>query len=401
MSTGASGWVFLRNNPAAQATVLFLANGKVLGEAIANGFRPDLKKSGIGEGDHAFSIIFKQKISADDYKNSMFMAIWPDGSHFEVFSGNAVVNINTTETFENSSLQNDHPLVQKLLKYGPVYAESAPLMPPVGLPSELLDSTQLSASKYLLGTLSSIGMDPDFIVRAAAKDTFPVPHLHNREGYAPGNDFAYWLSGYVDYFKIQYLARVHGVDSGRYFDFGGSTGRVFRNFAVQTDGWDVWACDFKQSSHEFNIKYFPNNVRPFLNTAFPALPMPDGYFDLITACSVFTHINETETSWLLELRRMLKIGGLACLSIHNDDTWLKMNADLRKTVENFRPDIANRQTIPEDRSVVTFRHDDPYNCNVFHTNDYIRLNWGRYFEICAIEPQFLGQQAMVVCRRTA
>jgi hypothetical protein len=49
--------------------------------------------------------------------------------------------------------------------------------------------------------------------------------------------------------------------------------------------------------------------------------------------------------------------------------------------------------------VVTFRHDDPYRCQTFHSDEYISRNWGRFFEICEIRPLVLGIQAMVVCRR--
>jgi hypothetical protein len=72
----------------------------------------------------------------------------------------------------------------------------------------------------------------------------------------------------------------------------------------------------------------------------------------------------------------------------------------KNVVREFRPDIGNNTTIPEGKTVVTFRQDDPYNCHTFHKNDYIRNTWGMFFEICAIEPVFIDSQAMVVCRRT-
>ncbi len=38
--------------------------------------------------------------------------------------------------------------------------------------------------------------------------------------------------------------------------------------------------------------------------------MEDGSFDLIWAVSVFTHLAETWSAWLLELHRVLKPGGI-------------------------------------------------------------------------------------------
>ena len=139
----------------------------------------------------------------------------------------------------------------------------------------------------------------------------------------------------------------------------------------------------------------------FLNNSLPSLPLPDNYFDFITGYPVFTHINETETAWLLELRRILRVGGIAYLSIHDSETWKDMSESLRSTVARCRPDIVDKVGLPVGKTVATFREDDPYNCNVFHSHSYIHQNWGRFFKICAIEPRTVGQQAVVVCRRTA
>jgi hypothetical protein len=52
----------------------------------------------------------------------------------------------------------------------------------------------------------------------------------------------------------------------------------------------------------------------------------------VTAFSVFTHINEPEIAWLLELRRILKIGGIACNSVHDEATWQNPVPLLRDTI---------------------------------------------------------------------
>src|SRR6185503_12477254 len=69
------------------------------------------------------------------------------------------------------------------------------------------------------------------------------------------------------------------------------------------------------------LRHLPRAVKPFQCTALPSLPLPDASLDLVTAFSVFTHIDEYELTWLLELRRLLKSGGIAYLTIHSDDTW--------------------------------------------------------------------------------
>jgi ubiquinone/menaquinone biosynthesis C-methylase UbiE len=250
------------------------------------------------------------------------------------------------------------------------------------------------------------GEDRQSIIDALQRDEWPIPDAQNRENYAPGYDIAYWISGYGHYRLLSKTAERHGVDGGRCYDFGGSSGRVCRHFAIQSDAWDVWLSDFKESSVEFVADYLPMNIKPFVNAAFPSLPLPDAYFDLAYGCSVFTHINELEIPWLLELRRILRIGGLACLSVHNDDTWRWLaehpEDQQRKRNREWRPDVADLPEIPEgERIVVTHRDDDPYNCNVFHSDGYLRRVWGRFFKIVEIIPHSLGIQALVVCRRTA
>jgi ubiquinone/menaquinone biosynthesis C-methylase UbiE len=280
--------------------------------------------------------------------------------------------------------------VDKLLKYGTTYADDNVVLPPVGYPVDFIDKGYLATNSYWQA--------PD-LEEHIRRDRSPIPHEKNREGYCPGYHLGYWLSGYADYQKTLQLVHKYGVTNGRYFDFGGSTGRVFRHFAFQSDKWDVWSSDFKLSSVEWNLLHLPNQIKVFANNSNPSLPLPDQYFNLVTGYSVFTHINEPETHWLAELRRVLKVGGIAYLTVHDEATWADQSASLRSTVEKFRPDIANSREMPCGKTVVTFRMDDPYNCNVFHSRDYLYRVWGRFFEITEIQPFWVGKQAVVVCRK--
>jgi SAM-dependent methyltransferase len=235
------------------------------------------------------------------------------------------------------------------------------------------------------------------VAEAIARDDARIPARQNREGYG-ATDAQYWMSGYVEYLTLTGIAARHGVRHGVMFDFGGSTGRVFRNFHYQ-GGWKVWANDFKRSSVEWNLANFPPAIRAFQGMYQPVLPIRSDTFDLIIALSVFTHIDETETNWLLELNRVLKPGGIALLTIHNEATWSDMGEGLRKAMETHSPDIASLPVMPADRIVSNFRLDDPYRCNVFHSDAYIRRQWSRFFDVLEILPRMSGAQAIVVLRR--
>lgn len=291
----------------------------------------------------------------------------------------------------------DAQRLKHLLAYSSPYAESQPLEPNPASPADFGD-TDLAPYAWLFNG-QILPQDVDDIRSALVRDTAPIPATINREGYSGENHLAYWLSGLTEYRRITAMAAAHGVTGGQYFDFGGSTGRVFRHFHFQSGDWRVWSSDFKITSVEWNIANMPPAIRVFQNAYLPILPMEDGSLDLITAMSVFTHIDETETGWLMELRRILRPGGLAIVTIHSEDTWLHMPQTLRDVIERFSPDLAAQPVLPPGRSVSNFRTDDPYRCNTFHTTDFVRHQWSRYFEVCSFIPRASGAQTAVILRK--
>jgi hypothetical protein len=48
---------------------------------------------------------------------------------------------------------------------------------------------------------------------------------------------------------------------------------------------------------------------------------------MISAYSVFTHIEAMETTWLMELRRVLRKGGIAWITVHTEGTLADMTPD--------------------------------------------------------------------------
>ncbi len=284
----------------------------------------------------------------------------------------------------------------QLLGYSNPYAASQPIEPSPANPVDFID-VDLAPFKHMFDA-PDLHFDADEIRSSLQKDTAPIPAKINREDYCDDH-LTFWLSGYFEFGKLAAMAAKYGITGGSYFDFGGSTGRLFRHFHFQSNEWDVWSSDFKMTSVEWNIENYPSDIAVFQNTYFPFLPIEDSTFDLITAMSVFTHIDETETTWLMELRRILKPGAIAIVTIHNEDTWLNMQPALREVIEEYSPELAANPTLPSGRSVSTWRRDDPYRCNTFHSNDYIETQWSRFFEIMDIIPQASGMQAAVILRK--
>lgn len=246
----------------------------------------------------------------------------------------------------------------------------------------------------------------------AARDSYPLPSAADREGYHGERHYEHWLSGLRDYGLIGARLSQHGAAlsaGAAVLDFGCASGRVLRHFLSQSDGLQLWGCDINQRNVEWVRRFLAPSIRVFQNSVLPTLPLEDRSFDLIYAFSVFTHVDELELAWLLELRRLLKRGGVAYLSIHSDHTWSIMNPklpiyrailDLREALPelNLGEEMFARP-LPSERFVIAAPTGLVYNVNTFHSTDYVRSTWGRFFKILDIYRQGSGYQDVVVLRK--
>jgi SAM-dependent methyltransferase len=243
-----------------------------------------------------------------------------------------------------------------------------------------------------------------------ASDTYPIPIPEDREGYSPGQDERYWLMGLLDFLKIQYVAHSYQVPLRRYLDFGCASGRVLRHFLCQSSVQEIWGSDINHRHIRWLWEHFPERIKPVYNHCLPTLPIEDNYLDLVSAFSVFTHIDVFETAWLAELRRILRPGGLAYLTIHNEATWELLRGEvdnpdnrLVQSLKKVDPEFLSkiREPLAEGRAIYRFMEHGPYRANVFHSNSFIHQVWGRFFEVMEIKPAFHVRQTVVVLRKPA
>ncbi len=251
-------------------------------------------------------------------------------------------------------------------------------------------------------------LDGRSISDMAAQDTWPLPCPPDREGYNPGYDVQYWFSGLSDYLKIMREASQHGVDIHRYLDFGCASGRVIRHFCAQSDVSEIWGSDINQRHIRWLYEHLPMRVKPVFNHCIPALPIPDNYLDLVSAFSVFTHIDTFETAWLAELRRILRPGGLAYLTVHNEDTWNILRGELDnpqnrlvQSIKSVDPEFPQRVMgeMPDQRTIYRHTVQGPYRAQVFHSNNYLKNVWGRFFEFLEILPAHHVRQTVLVLKK--
>lgn len=229
-----------------------------------------------------------------------------------------------------------------------------------------------------------------------AGDTAPIPATSDRENYSGSDHAAYWLSGLSDALSVARQSARLGLGAGsRYFELGCASGRVVRHVAFHT-AVPISCCDINKRHTEWIRLFLPERINVFHSSAIPNLPLEDNSIDIATAFSVFTHIDDFETAWLLELRRILRPGGLAYVTVSTDQTWEKYKHDwitdhiapLAHKITEYKIDEAFfNGALPREKTVIWWQSErELYNSMVFHHENYIRREWGRIFKVLEVIP---------------
>jgi len=105
-------------------------------------------------------------------------------------------------------------------------------------------------------------------------------------------------------------------ETGRVLDFGCGCGRTLRWLMKRSPCLELHGVDVDAEAIEWCREHFPQG-KFLVNNPDPPLPFPHEFFDAIYCLSVFTHLAEAmQDRWILELRRILKPGGLLILTVH-------------------------------------------------------------------------------------
>lgn len=236
-------------------------------------------------------------------------------------------------------------------------------------------------------------------------DSTPISHTVDRENYYDDRHIEYWLSGYDDFKKIEpFLCEVDGPK--RYLDIGGSTGRVIRH-AVRLPDMECWLSDINVNWIDWVNKYFDSNVIAYQSRITPSVPAEDNYFSVVSAFSVFTHLDNDEMQWLLELRRVLRPGGYLYLTTMDENVWDKLKHPdwswLRNSVSRGNKDkefaALVAKPLPGERFVWSYSDAESYNINTFLRSDYVKRHWGKLFSSVEYRPAGHGFQTVVVLKK--
>jgi len=246
--------------------------------------------------------------------------------------------------------------------------------------------------------------DQPRVVDLILSDEMPIPATEDRENYYDDRHIEYWISGYADCRKLEpYLSNPHGPE--RYLDFGGATGRVSRHL-TRNPRREVWLCDINVNWIAWIDRHFNRSIRAFQNRIQPSLPIEDKYFDLISAFSVFTHLDQDEIPWLLELRRILRPEGYLYLTVLDDHVWDRLKDPawewLFKSLSRGRNDeflIEQCQKPLSERMVLEYSSAEAYNINTFLSRAYLKKKWGAFFSEMTFLEDYHNYQTAVVLKR--
>jgi len=241
---------------------------------------------------------------------------------------------------------------------------------------------------------------------ALARDTWPLPKTEDREGYYGSDHFSYWASGLLDARMLIDTAREMQVPLGTYLDLGCASGRVTRHTALEVQEMKTYGCDINRLHVEWCNRFLPPQVTTFQNTSIPSLPMESNSVDIVSAYSVFTHIEAMETSWLMELRRILRPGGIAWITLHTEGTLKDMTPDwplwspVMKHPKAASLFDTEARTFEGERLVLRWLSGRSYSSNVFYKEAYVRSHWGRIMEVADFRRRHPSFQDVVILRKT-
>lgn len=233
-------------------------------------------------------------------------------------------------------------------------------------------------------------------------ETLPLPPVPDRMGYSADNaEYLDW--GRTDKGLLmkpinKYLGKSNDV---RLLDFGCSSGRVLRHFygESQTSGWGLYGVDIQARPIQWIRENFPKQFCVYTGTVMPHLPFPDNYFDVIYGFSVFTHIKFNWDMWLLELKRVLKPGGLLLQTIHTETAWQTYYDHRTESwaSDNHSKKMLETREMPYDY----FYYGDISVSQVFWKKEIAREYWGRYLDVLEVmpPPDRRSFQDWMICRK--
>jgi SAM-dependent methyltransferase len=224
----------------------------------------------------------------------------------------------------------------------------------------------------------------------------PPKHLQMRVvgGYVP--DFI--SSGYVIYQDLNCALGPAGKelkDFGSILDFGCGCGRAVRVLKTLMPSCHIYGTDIDEEA----IGWLKNNYTKFAEfyvaPHIPPTSFEDNMFDFVSGISVFTHLPEDlQFQWLKELNRITKPNGYLVVSIHGEKFYKDLEREIKDIMKNkgfyysdFGKNYGASINLPD------------FYQTAFHSPEYIKREWSKYFEVIDIQALRMGNNQDTVLLR--
>lgn len=183
------------------------------------------------------------------------------------------------------------------------------------------------------------------------------------------------------------------LDGKRVLDFGCGAGRVLAPAISEDPQAEFWGCDLHAPSVAWLREHLSLGERAFQTAAWPPIDQPDASFELIYAFSVFTHLVDSWSAWLLELHRVLSDDGLLIVTVFGpgqsafgEEPVAEASTGMNVLYPSASWDVGGPL--------------------VLHSEWWLRAHWGRAFEIVSLRPgdpggapPLFGQGVLVLRKR--
>jgi SAM-dependent methyltransferase len=250
-------------------------------------------------------------------------------------------------------------------------------------------------------------------LRLIERASIPPPDLIERvAGTRHGR--AFLSEGYKLFGEFREAVERHGdLASARLLDWGCGCGRVLAHWQGDAGVSELFGCDIDPEAIAWCQGHLPL-ARCAVIPAWPPTGYGDQAFDVVTSCSVLTHLDRhAQALWLAEMGRILRPGGLLVASVHGpsaalfafpparprDSLWSRLGAR--------RPRL--RPAIDLDASGIFDGMDDHalddvapagYYRSTFQSESYTRRSWTPWFDVVEYSVRGIGNnQDLVVGRR--
>jgi len=199
--------------------------------------------------------------------------------------------------------------------------------------------------------------------------------------------------------------------AGSVLDFGCGSARVLPHIAALSPSALCAGCDVDSSAIAWARRHRPQ-LQWSVSRFEPPLPFAEESFDLVYSISVFSHLDEPlQDRWLAEMRRILRPGAVALLSVHGRYAFEqfrtgRVRTAWCRTAAFDRPPLSASELAFEPYRRSVFNNADLQGVGnqyglAFHGSDYLRARWSTAaLDVVAIlERAMTGWQDIVVCRR--